>query len=63
LSPEDIHLAEEQKTCPVTGLPLDSMGGPVASVVEGRKVFLCCQACETKLKQQPEKYLSRLPAP
>jgi hypothetical protein len=63
LSPDEIALAEKQKLCPVTGLPLNSMGGPVMSIVEGRKVFLCCKGCEPKLKEAPAKYLAKLPAP
>jgi hypothetical protein len=62
LSAEDAALAAHQKVCPVTGLPLDSMGGPVLMTVEGRKVFLCCKGCEGKLKRDPAKYLAKLPA-
>jgi len=59
LSPEDRLLAERQKVCPVTKKPLDSMGGPVRVVVNGRVVFLCCDGCEDSLREQPEKYLPR----
>lgn len=52
--------AAEQKTCPVTNAKLGSMGDPVAVDVEGRKVWLCCAACEPKLKAQPAKYLAKL---
>jgi Cu(I)/Ag(I) efflux system membrane fusion protein len=56
--------AEGQKTCPVTGLKLGSMGAPVAVEVLGRKVWSCCEACPPKLKAEPAKYLARLaPAP
>ena len=63
LSPADQTLADHQKICPVTELPLDSMGGPVPVMVAGRKVFICCVGCEARLKQEPQKYLARLPAP
>lgn len=63
LTKAEASLAEKQKVCPVTDLPLDSMGGPVVSVVEGRKVFLCCKGCEPRLKDDPVKYLAKLPAP
>jgi Cu(I)/Ag(I) efflux system membrane fusion protein len=63
LTPEDAALAEKQKVCPVTDLPLNSMGGPVVSIVDGRKVFLCCKGCEPRLKNEPAKYLAKLPAP
>jgi hypothetical protein len=59
LSPEDRLLAERQKICPVTKKPLDSMGGPVRVVVNGRVVFLCCDGCEDSLRDQPEKYLPK----
>jgi hypothetical protein len=61
-SAEDKLLAAKQKICPVTGKPLDSMGGPVRLVVEGRTVFVCCEGCEGPLRQEPAKYLSKLPA-
>jgi Cu(I)/Ag(I) efflux system membrane fusion protein len=60
LSASDQQLVKQQKTCPVTGAPLDSMGGPVAVNVEGRRVFICCKACEAPLKKDPRKYLAKL---
>jgi hypothetical protein len=60
LSQADQKLAKLQKTCPVTDLPLDSMGGPVAVNVEGQRVFICCQGCESRLKRDPQKYLAKL---
>jgi Cu(I)/Ag(I) efflux system membrane fusion protein len=51
---------EEQKTCPVTGAKLGSMGAPFAVEVAGRKVLLCCEACAPKLKADPAKYLAKL---
>lgn len=63
LSPEEASQAEKQKICPVTDLPLNSMGGPVYVVVEGRKVFLCCKGCGPRLQADPAKYLTKLPAP
>ena len=51
---------EEQKNCPVTSLKLGAMGDPVATDVEGRKVWTCCGACLPKIKAQPAKYLARL---
>lgn len=63
LTAEDLALAGRQKICPVTDLPLNSMGGPVLAVVDGRKVFLCCKGCEPRLKKNPAEYLAKLPAP
>lgn len=61
LSREDQAMADKQRICPVTELPLNSMGGPVAVTVSGRKVFICCLGCEKRLKDSPEKYLVRIP--
>ncbi len=61
LSPTDRAAAEQQRTCPVTGEPLGSMGVPVKVQVSGRSVFICCEGCEDALKKEPEKYLKKLP--
>jgi hypothetical protein len=63
LSPEDRSLAVRQKTCPVTGLALGSMGTPERQVASGRVVFLCCGGCRSKLLAEPGKYVAKLPAP
>ena len=60
LSREDQALADQQRICPVTELPLNSMGGPVPAIVGGRKVFICCTGCEKRLKDDPEIYLAGL---
>ena len=61
LSPEDRLIVQRQKVCPVSGAPLDSMGGPVAVTINGRKVFICCDGCEESLRESPGKYLPKLP--
>jgi Cu(I)/Ag(I) efflux system membrane fusion protein len=61
LATTDRLLAEQQKVCPVTGEPLDSMGGPIRVEIAGRVVFLCCKSCEAPLRKNPEKYLAKLP--
>ena len=60
LSPEDLKLVALQKICPITGLDLNSMGGPLPVEVAGRKVFICCVGCEGALKKEPEKHLAKL---
>ena len=60
LSPEDLKLAAWQKICPVTGLDLNSMGGPLPVEGAGRKVFICCVGCVGALKKEPEKHLAKL---
>ena len=60
LSPDDQKLVAAQKICPVTGLDLASMGGPIPVEVAGRRIFLCCAGCEEALKKNPEKHLAKL---
>jgi membrane fusion protein, copper/silver efflux system len=62
LATPDRGLAERQKSCPVTGKALGSMGTPTRVVVAGRVVFLCCEGCEDALRSEPAKYLAKLPA-
>jgi Cu(I)/Ag(I) efflux system membrane fusion protein len=59
--PDDRQLIAKQKTCPVTGADLDSMGGPVRLIVDGRVVFICCDHCEKTLRQKSAFYLAKLP--
>jgi Cu(I)/Ag(I) efflux system membrane fusion protein len=60
LSSMDRTLAERQKVCPVTGMPLGSMGTPVKVSVNGRPVFICCEGCRERLLTEPVKFLARL---
>lgn len=60
LSDDDRRLAENQRICPVTKMPLGSMGTPPKVEVNGRTVFLCCQGCEAQLLDNPEKFLANL---
>lgn len=60
LSPEDRRLADLQKVCPVTELPLDSMGGPIKVMIADRPVFICCEGCRDSLLTEPAKYLAKL---
>lgn len=62
LTDADKLLVQQQRICPVTEKPLGSMGEPVAVTVRGRKVFLCCRGCEGAVRDNPDKYLARLPA-
>jgi YHS domain-containing protein len=60
LSPEDRALAEKQKTCPVSGALLGSMGVPYKVTLKGQTVFLCCDGCEEELRKDADKYLAKL---
>lgn len=53
LSAEDRALAEAQRVCPITKLPLGSMGPLVRVESEGKPVFLCCPACRRRYEPQP----------
>lgn len=48
----------QHKLCPVTGEPLDSMGGAIPVEVNGNTLFVCCQGCVKSVKDNPEKYLA-----
>ena len=54
------EVPQEQTTCPVTRVSLGSMGPATRVEVEGRTVWVCCDACVPKLKSAPAKYLSLL---
>jgi hypothetical protein len=62
LTPEEQALAAAQKVCPVTGEPLDSMGGPIKVVLGDRTLFVCCEGCIDELKANAEKFLAKIDA-
>ncbi len=62
LPAEDRSLAMAQKVCPITGAKLGSMGKPYKMTVDGRTLFLCCPACESKVKQDPQAALRKIAA-
>lgn len=41
-------LIQAQKICPVSGQPLDSMGGPIKAESGEQAIFLCCKGCMGK---------------
>lgn len=49
--------ALHQRTCPVNGEPLGSMGKPIRVDVAGRSVYVCCAGCVNAVKRNPQKYL------
>ncbi len=61
LSSADRPRALGQKTCPVTGKPLGSMGTPGRLEVRGEVVFICCDGCSSAIQADPEKYLAKIP--
>jgi hypothetical protein len=51
LSDQERALALRQRVCPVTNLPLGSMGAPVAALGAGQPVRLCCEGCRGKFEK------------
>jgi hypothetical protein len=56
----DRRLAIAQRTCPITGAPLGSMGVPVKIILRGQTVFLCCKGCVGKAKANPAETLKKV---
>ena len=56
----DAPFVAAQNLCPVMDEPLDAMGGPYKTVIEGRIVYFCCPGCAKKLHGNPEFYLAKL---
>jgi YHS domain-containing protein len=58
VAPEDLYGG--QKSCPVTGKPLGSMGKPLAVEVNGQTIYVCCQGCVAKVKANPDFYIAKV---
>ncbi len=54
---KDGHEAKMQKTCPV-------MGGKINKDLyvdaKGKRIYVCCKGCISKVKAEPEKYIEKL---
>jgi hypothetical protein len=51
LSDRDRAIALRQRVCPITGLPLGSMGAPVAAKGAGEEIQLCCEGCRERFER------------
>ncbi len=60
---DDASLIAFQKTCPVRGNKLGSMGPPVKLAVQNTTVFLCCPACVDDFNKDQKRFLAALAAP
>jgi Cu(I)/Ag(I) efflux system membrane fusion protein len=60
LPPEDRQIALAQRVCPITGLPLGSMGKPHKIFVKGQVVILCCKGCVEKAVNNADKTLEKI---
>ena len=49
-----------QKTCPVMGEELGSMGPAVPVTVKGETIYVCCQGCASKVQRDLDKYLPKV---
>ncbi len=56
----DARFVAAQRICPVMDEPLNAMGGPFKTVVNGKIIFICCPGCATKLHASPDAYLQKL---
>lgn len=56
----DRKLAEQQRTCPITDMPLGSMGVPFQMTVQGKRLFLCCEGCKDKANDDPQSVLAKI---
>ena len=54
------NLAAAQKTCPVMGKSVDA--SMKSTVVNGRKIFVCCPPCIKKIEANPATYVAKLDA-
>jgi hypothetical protein len=53
----DQRAIDAQKTCPVSGEDLGSMGTPIKVTRGDRTIFLCCPACLKKVEAEPDRFL------
>jgi Cu(I)/Ag(I) efflux system membrane fusion protein len=56
----DRPLAISQRTCPITGATLGSMGVPAKITIRNQTVFLCCKGCISKAKANPTETLKKV---
>ncbi len=52
------NLAKAQGTCPVMGKPVDA--SMKSTVVNGRKIFVCCPPCIEKINADPATFVAKL---
>lgn len=46
-----------QEKCPVMGLPINE---DIYVDYKGRRIYFCCDGCDDKFLENPEKYLAKL---
>ena len=58
LAESDRAAIARQSVCPVSGGQLGSMGTPVKLLIADQPVYLCCQGCIEKVRENPERYVT-----
>jgi hypothetical protein len=53
-----VNLANAQGSCPVLGKPVDA--SMTSTVVNGRRIFVCCPSCIDKINSEPDAFLAKL---
>jgi uncharacterized protein (TIGR03000 family) len=56
---EDHKLSEAQEYCVEEDTLLGAMGAPVKIMLKGQPVFLCCEGCVEKAREDPDKTLAK----
>jgi hypothetical protein len=56
LPAEDQTQAKAQAVCPVSKVPLGSMGVPIKVTVGDKHVFICCAGCEKDARENIDEY-------
>ena len=51
-----------QKTCPVTGDELGSMGPAIPVTVKGQTIYVCCRGCARRVEREPDTFLRKVEA-
>lgn len=54
----EMSMMMEQKTCPVSGKPIDKK---YSTIYKGKTVYFCCPMCKPIFDKDPEKYTDKLP--
>ena len=54
------NLAKAQGVCPVMGKPVSAKSK--STLVDGRRVFVCCPPCIAKIQKDPKTYLAKVDA-
>lgn len=58
-SATEVATTGEQTMCPIMeGKPINKA---ISTEYKGKKVYFCCPGCDTKFKEDPEKYVAKLP--